>query len=227
MNTNNFQYQWALETTTIYGMTPEEKAKRYYHNLEIDTLENKHLLVVGYGKGIELPLLKNEGAIITAIDCNKRDIEGIDTLQFDVIQFKPEQQFDYVYAYGVLHHTPDPKAYFMHLADLVKPGGKIFVWMYNRQRNTFLRKFNIFNWKPKNIMWVAKIQAVVTWPFHFIAHLLFNNKKRNLPSLVLRYYDSLCCENQYVYPASFIKKWFEQREMECKIDGEGYLGTKP
>jgi len=40
--------------------------------------------------------------------------------------------FDIVYCSGVLHHTPDPRASFRHVARLVRPGGMIVVGLYNR-----------------------------------------------------------------------------------------------
>lgn len=39
--------------------------------------------------------------------------------------------FDLVYASGVLHHTPDPRASFARVARLARPGGMIVVGLYN------------------------------------------------------------------------------------------------
>jgi SAM-dependent methyltransferase len=39
--------------------------------------------------------------------------------------------FDVVYSAGVLHHTPNPRASFAHLAQLVRPGGTIVLGVYN------------------------------------------------------------------------------------------------
>src|SRR5258705_3157435 len=39
--------------------------------------------------------------------------------------------FDVVYASGVLHHTPDPRASFARIATLARPGGIIIVGLYN------------------------------------------------------------------------------------------------
>lgn len=39
--------------------------------------------------------------------------------------------FDVVYCSGVLHHTPDPRAGFAHVARLARPGGLIIVGLYN------------------------------------------------------------------------------------------------
>lgn len=39
--------------------------------------------------------------------------------------------FDVVYSSGVLHHTPDPRAAFARIATLARPGGIIFLGLYN------------------------------------------------------------------------------------------------
>jgi SAM-dependent methyltransferase len=39
--------------------------------------------------------------------------------------------FDVVYASGVLHHTPNPRAAFARIAALVRPGGFIVIGLYN------------------------------------------------------------------------------------------------
>jgi SAM-dependent methyltransferase len=39
--------------------------------------------------------------------------------------------FDIVYSSGVVHHTPDPRASFSRIAQLVRPGGIIVLGVYN------------------------------------------------------------------------------------------------
>ena len=39
--------------------------------------------------------------------------------------------FDVVYSSGVLHHTPNPRAAFSHIAQLARPGGMIVLGLYN------------------------------------------------------------------------------------------------
>jgi SAM-dependent methyltransferase len=46
----------------------------------------------------------------------------------------PPESFDVIYSLGVLDHTPDPRAAFLELAGLLKPGGRIAVWVYPRER---------------------------------------------------------------------------------------------
>jgi SAM-dependent methyltransferase len=52
--------------------------------------------------------------------------------QADVFRlpFAP-QSFDYIYSIGVLHHTPDCEQAFKVLPRLLKPGGRIAIWLYS------------------------------------------------------------------------------------------------
>jgi SAM-dependent methyltransferase len=43
--------------------------------------------------------------------------------------FKPES-FDLIYSGGVLHHTPNTRRAFDEVVNALRPGGRIFVWLY-------------------------------------------------------------------------------------------------
>src|SRR5260221_1700412 len=48
-----------------------------------------------------------------------------------------EGVFDFVYSFGVLHHTPDPRIAFSRLASLVKVGGEFALYLYYRPHLAF------------------------------------------------------------------------------------------
>ncbi len=50
--------------------------------------------------------------------------------------------FDHIYSLGVLDHTPDPRRAFLALAKLLKPGGRIVVWVYPREKPAVERIMN-------------------------------------------------------------------------------------
>src|SRR4051794_40856594 len=47
---------------------------------------------------------------------------------------RAEGSFDQIYSLGVLDHTPDPRAAFLALARRLRPGGRIAIWVYPRER---------------------------------------------------------------------------------------------
>src|SRR5437899_55166 len=76
--------------------------------------------------------------------------------QADVFKlpFAPES-FDYIYSIGVLHHTPDCEQAFKSLPQLLKPGGRIAIWLYSAY-NPWYRMSDVYrNWtrrmKPETL----------------------------------------------------------------------------
>ena len=47
----------------------------------------------------------------------------------------PEEGFDLVVSYGVLHHIPDPRPVVAAAWRALRPGGRIAVWLYGREGN--------------------------------------------------------------------------------------------
>jgi hypothetical protein len=51
--------------------------------------------------------------------------------------------FDHIYSLGVLDHTPDPRGAFLALTKLLKPGGRITVWVYPSERPALERVMDL------------------------------------------------------------------------------------
>ncbi|MBT5551171.1 MAG: class I SAM-dependent methyltransferase [Nitrospina sp.] len=47
----------------------------------------------------------------------------------------PESQLDYVISLGVIHHIPKPDPVVRAAYNALKPGGKIFIWLYGKEGN--------------------------------------------------------------------------------------------
>ena len=62
--------------------------------------------------------------------------------------------FDFVYASGVLHHTPNPRASFARIAALARPGGIIVIGLYNAfarlplRLRRFFARISKYRWIP-------------------------------------------------------------------------------
>ncbi len=54
----------------------------------------------------------------------------------------PGRRFDHIYSLGVLDHTPDPRRAFLALTRLLKPGGRIVIWVYPKERPALERVMN-------------------------------------------------------------------------------------
>ena len=104
----------------------------------------KRVLEIGCGTGTDLLQFARGGARVTGVDLTPRSIE-IAQRRFEVygqsgefglgdaekLNF-PDESFDVVYSFGVIHHTPDTEAAAREIHRVLKPGGKAIVMVYHR-----------------------------------------------------------------------------------------------
>jgi 2-polyprenyl-3-methyl-5-hydroxy-6-metoxy-1,4-benzoquinol methylase len=105
----------------------------------------KRILEVGCGMGCMIMNWAQQGAAVTAVDLNpvsiaqtrrRFELFGLDG---DIREADAERlpfadhTFDYVYSWGVLHHTPGTRQAIAELHRVLKPGGEAGVMLYNRQ----------------------------------------------------------------------------------------------
>jgi SAM-dependent methyltransferase len=113
--------------------------------LSDQALAGKVVLDAGCGMGRYLRIAALAPArLIVGVDLSKavvaaRDLTAglpqVSLVQADLLKLPFEAaSFDLIYSLGVLDHTPDPRAAFLALAGLLKPGGRIVVWVYPRER---------------------------------------------------------------------------------------------
>lgn len=105
----------------------------------------KRVLEVGCGQGTMASNWAREGADVTAVDLNPQAVEqtkhrfellgldgNIQTADGRVLPFD-DGSFDYVYSWGVLHHSPDLEQSLSELIRVLKGGGGFGVMLYNRR----------------------------------------------------------------------------------------------
>jgi SAM-dependent methyltransferase len=84
--------------------------------------------------------IASEGAFVTGIDRQPFLPRGNENVQFvcddfDDPPFIP-RSFDIIIANGSIHHTRDTLHSFQSLASLVKGNGKLYIWVYKKQKGT-------------------------------------------------------------------------------------------
>lgn len=112
-----------------------------YTKLPSSWFAGKSVLDAGCGNGRWAWVFSKLGAQVTAIDQSDHGLAGVQRLcreftlfraqRADLLQPLPlEQDFDFVWSFGVLHHTGDTKRAFDNVSRKVKPGGMICLMIY-------------------------------------------------------------------------------------------------
>ena len=110
-----------------------------------DDFADRPVLEIGCGMGTMSSLWAKAGARVSAVDLNSTAIEqttkrfqayGLDgeILQADARELPFEDaSFDYVYSWGVLHHSPDLADSLAEMFRVLRPGGGFGLMLYNRR----------------------------------------------------------------------------------------------
>ncbi|MEM6392546.1 MAG: class I SAM-dependent methyltransferase [Planctomycetota bacterium] len=108
----------------------------------------KRVLEVGCGIGTDTMSFAQAGADVTAVDLSEASIElaqrrasvyGMsDRVRFvqgdaeGLSDLVGDDGFDLVYSFGVIHHTPNPRAVLAQARRIIRPGGTLKVMVYHR-----------------------------------------------------------------------------------------------
>ena len=139
----SFGFQWKLYARTQLDDANSQRSEGAFRRrtgFRPEDLAGKLVLDVGCGMGRFAEVATRWGAHVAGIDLSlaaevaARNLSDrpATILQADVfhLPFAPES-FDYIYSIGVLHHTPNCEQAFKALPGLLKPGGRIAIWLYS------------------------------------------------------------------------------------------------
>ena len=143
----SFSFEWNTHSQTqldVYrGDASSEDMLRRKTGLTPELVRGKLVLDAGVGAGRFADVLSRWGAAVVGVDLsyaveaahrNFADRPGVLIAQADIGRLPfGEGTFDAIISIGVLHHTPDTRAYFRRLVPLLKPGGRIAIWVYPRE----------------------------------------------------------------------------------------------
>lgn len=108
-------------------------------------LAGQTILDIGCGMGKYLKVVSEYAKMVVGLDLSDalvrarslvKDRPNVHLVQGNILQPPLKSGFaDFAYSVGVLHHTPDTHAAFLRSASLVKPGGKLAVWLYPKEKD--------------------------------------------------------------------------------------------
>jgi SAM-dependent methyltransferase len=136
---------YALQWNRFRILRPEEDRATFANRTGLDpeALGSALVLDAGCGMGRYLRVAASRGATVVGLDLSwalaaarelTADLPGVRLVRGDLLRPPlAEGSFDHIYSLGVLDHTPDPRRAFLQLAALLRPGGRIAVWVYPRE----------------------------------------------------------------------------------------------
>ena len=112
---------------------------------QFERYKGLHVLEIGVGLGADHQKFAEAGAIAYGIDLTTRAIEhtkrrfrffGLESQLLvgdaEYLPF-PDNYFDLIYSWGVLHHTPDTKKAVCEIFRVLKSGGEAKIMLYHKQ----------------------------------------------------------------------------------------------
>jgi SAM-dependent methyltransferase len=149
----SFSKEWGIfdyQTDKTWGWTLEERKSVFLNDVGLarKDLRGKVLLDAGCGNGSLTAGLSTLGMVAVGLDLNDRlgdanrykhqfagdCADDVHFVQGNLVKppFKP-RTFDLIYSSGVIHHTPDSKETCRRLVPLLKPGGRLYIWVYGKR----------------------------------------------------------------------------------------------
>jgi len=124
--------------------------------IPFDELRGNDVLEIGCGTGVHTKLLAEAGARVSAVDLTptavaltRRRLE-LAGLSADVREADAESlpyddsSFDFMWSWGVIHHSADTDRVIAEIARVLRPGGRIAFMVYHRTSITFWLNYVLY-----------------------------------------------------------------------------------
>ena len=236
----SFTYEW-----NFYKFDKKQTGynrKAFFENCgkKENYFNNKLILDAGCGVGRTLDAIKHFKSEIVAMDLSNiiekvpefiGNPKNVYFIQGDIMYppFKPKT-FDFVYSFGVLHHTPNTKKAFKSIVSLVKNKGDIIISVYQKMNKYFafisnnLRK--IITKLPHNILYYLCYILVYFVP---LGYKLIGYKRSSLRPLTKKetfwlVFDWFSPQYQWHHSQEELIKWFKENNFyNPKISNKSFF----
>lgn len=156
--TISFSYEWdrfsETQLDTKLGKDLSESQFQGRIDFPLAQIEGKLVLDAGCGMGRYADIARKYGGVVVGMDLsyavesafrNIGFLDNIHIIQGDILKppFKDES-FDFIYSFGVLHHTPDASAAFKTLSRYLKKNGKFSLFVYDSYEKAIVYSSNFW-----------------------------------------------------------------------------------
>jgi len=240
----SFAFQWRarrrgfFERNTLYGLSAEAERRGFFDGLGIqpEAIAGKLILDAGCGDGFLLTLLADHPTQIVGMDLSAaaevaaercRALTNVTVLQADLFAapFAPAS-FDFVWCEGVLVHTEDPRKGFQALTELVKPGGRLYVWVYSAERLTIYQRvrdlLRVAHRLPHALL--LFLSYVLAIPVTLAKRLRREPRSHETyGSIAFAFFDNLSPRVQTRHTAAELREWFVTNGF-ADLKQSGFIG---
>jgi len=226
----SFGFQWRIrqsgwfERGTLYGLSADAERDNFFGGLGIRPEDLRHRLVVdvGCGDGFLLTILGQDptarllgmdlsaSAELAAEKC--RNLPNVTVVQADLFAPPlPPGSVDVVWCEGVLVHTGNPRRGFEKLAALVRPGGRLYVWVYSAERLTVYQRVRDFlriaHKLPAPVL--VALSYLLALPVAGVQRLFRGKRATRFQTAAFAMFDNLSPPIQTRHTAAELRSWFE------------------
>lgn len=178
--TARFQFgaNWQSFLNTLDDTRIEGAQRRFIEMAELDTLEGMRFVDVGCGSGLHSLVARRLGAQVHAFDYDAQSVAASQEIRRRYAPDDPDWHieqgsvldeqylaslgtFDVVYSWGVLHHTGAMWQALENVIPLVKPGGMLFIGIYNDQGKQSQRWRAIKRFYSTSPRWIQRLMVLV------------------------------------------------------------------
>lgn len=176
-----FGKNWSRFLNNLTESRIQQAIDSLKEKLNVTTLEGQTFLDVGSGSGLFSLAARRLGANVFSFDYDENSVNCTQELKkryfpdddlwqvergdaVDANYFSKFEPFDVVYSWGVLHHTGHMWKALDNVSQLVKPDGKLFIAIYNRQStmsNVWLKIKKLYNTLPFSFRWIVIIPTFI------------------------------------------------------------------
>ncbi len=245
----SFELEWKeyIDTQQLktWDMTAAERLSNFYIETKTTPNEAKGRIVLdaGCGNGQLTNAIANAGMRAVGIDLHQYLPPSGENVEFVRADFShppfKKESFDTIIANGSIHHTKNTVGSFRVLAELTKPGGKLYVWVYKKQygrKQLLLKVLDISRFFISRFPSSLKKVTVnlLTNIFYNISRIRKGeNSTRTRDEIRINVYDAFSPRYRSYHSESEVREWFvaagfEQTEVTFKpnLYGFGMLGVK-
>lgn len=229
----SFSGEWETffdkDLDTTWGWTARQRLEMLFQEAQVDPNQLKGALVcdAGCGNGLLSEAISSLGATVIGIDYSTSVFQAEAHRRSPHVHFvRGDLQspplapaaFDLIISNGVLHHTRSTRATFERVAELVRPGGRFYLWLYRRSRNLKLRFLELRDRLLRPVCsrlprllreGVVRLDAAFLW---LLTNIIERKERVSYKDLLISSYDTLTPRYAWRHHTPFeVACWFFEK----------------